>query len=79
MATATERYQILQNIIAQKGISDVDLWSELAKVESMINGIDQSNMMPPPVPPEIMTGQPTEPTEMPEQEMGGGMGRYDNL
>jgi len=71
MATATERWRILQNIIAQKGI-DADLYSELAKAESMINAIDQGKMMPPPIPPEINANQgtletpqetlPTEPT-----------------
>lgn len=71
MATATERYKILQNIIAQKGM-DADLWTELAKVESMINGIDQQGMMPPPVPSELTNPQgelgaepPPEPIETP--------------
>jgi len=57
---ATERYRILQNIVAQKGI-DSDLYTELARAEATINMIDQGKMMPPPVPPEI-TNEPIEPT-----------------
>jgi len=72
---ASDRYRILQNIVAQKGIES-DLYSELAKAEQMINMIDQGKMMPPPVPPEITEpineptmSQPAQPTE----------GAYDNL
>jgi len=70
---ASDRYRILQNIVAQKGIES-DLYAELAKAEQMINMIDQGKMMPPPVPPEI-----TEPTmEQPEQTETT-TGKYDNL
>jgi hypothetical protein len=63
---ASERYKILMNIVAQKGI-DIDLYSELAKAESMINAIDQGKMMPPPVPPEI-TNEPLPTTEQPTEQ-----------
>lgn len=63
----TDRYRILQNIIAQKGL-DIDLYQELAKAESMINAIEQNKMMPPPVPEDIATDN-TQPT----------VGRYDDL
>jgi len=74
---ATDRYKILQNIIAQKGI-DSDLFSELAKVEATINAIDQGKMMPPPVPPEI-TQPTTQPNEPIPQTTEPTMGKYDNL
>jgi len=63
MTTATERYKLLVNIIAQKGI-DGDIISELSRVESMINQIEQGKMMPPPIPPEI---SPTQNTPMPTE------------
>ena len=63
MSTASERYRILQNIIAQKGI-DADLFTELARAEAMINNIEQGKMMPPPIPPEI---SPTQNTPMPTE------------
>ena len=70
----TERYKILNNIIAQRGL-DADLYMELAKAESMINQIDQQKMTPPPVPPEI-----TDPAMSQEPQMGDQtMGKYDNL
>ncbi len=48
----SERYAILNNIIAQRGL-DVDLYQELAKAESMINMIEQQKMIPPPVPSDV--------------------------
>lgn len=74
---ASERYRVLQNIVAQKGI-DGDLYAELAKAESMINAIDQGRMMPPPLPPEIT--EPTEPMNEPMPDQAEPMaGKYDNL
>ena len=69
------------NIIAQKGI-DIDLYSELAKAESMINAIDQGKMIPPPLPPEItepvgQLGQPPVSSDMEPTEPITG--KYDNL
>jgi len=58
MSTATERYKIIQNIIAQKGI-DCDLFVELARTEAMINSIEQGKMIPPPLPPELNANQGT--------------------
>lgn len=62
----SDRYRILQNIIAQKGL-EVDLYQELAKAESMIHMIDEMKVTPPPVPQDIAnTTQPT-------------VGKYDNI
>jgi len=69
----SERYRVLMNIVAQKGIEG-DLFSELARAEAMINKIDQGKMMPPPLPPEI--NDTIEP--MPEEEEPL-MGKYDNI
>jgi hypothetical protein len=70
----TERYAILNNIIAQRGL-DVDLYQELAKAESMINMIEQQKLTPPPVPPEI-----TDPAMSQEPRTGEPMvGKYDDL
>jgi len=69
----SERYRVLMNIVAQKGIEG-DLFSELARAEAMINKIDQGKMMPPPLPPEI--NDTIEP--MPEEEEPL-TGKYDNL
>jgi hypothetical protein len=49
---ASERYRILQNIVAQKGV-DADLYAELARAEAMINMMDQGKIIPPPIPPQI--------------------------
>ena len=74
---ASERYRVLQNIVAQKGI-DGDLYAELARAEAMINAIDQGKMMPPPLPPEIT--EPTEPMNEPMPDQAEPMaGKYDNL
>ena len=74
---ASERYRVLQNIVAQKGI-DGDLYAELARAEAMINAIDQGKMMPPPLPPEIT--EPTEPMNEPMPDQTEPMaGKYDNL
>ena len=74
---ASERYRVLQNIVAQKGI-DGDLYAELARAESMINAIDQGKMMPPPLPPEIT--EPIEPTmSQPPDQAEPMAGKYDNL
>jgi len=73
---ASERYRVLQNIVAQKGI-DGDFYAELAKAEQMINMIDQGKMMPPPVPPEIT--EPIEPTMSQPQQSQPMEGAYDNL
>jgi len=68
---ATERWRILQNIIAQKG-TDVDLYAELARAEAMINAIDQTNnVMPQPT--MDMGVQSTAPTSE------NFVGKYDNL
>lgn len=81
---STERYRILQNIVAQQGV-EADLYAELAKAEQMINMMDQGKMMPPPVPPEInepMMSQPQAPMSQPMQspeESEPTMGKYDNL
>jgi len=73
---ATERYKILMNIVAQKGI-EIDLYSELAKAEAMINAIEQGKMMPPPVPPEI-TNEPIEPTmNQPPEDTGQMMNQEE--
>ena len=73
---ASDRYRILQNIVAQKGIES-DLYAELAKAEQMINMIDQGKMMPPPVPPEIT--EPIEPPMGQPQQSQPMEGAYDNL
>jgi hypothetical protein len=73
---ATERYRVLQNIIAQKGI-DSDLIAELAKAESMINAMDQGKMIPPPLPPEL--SEPQSPTPLPPEEPSLEEGKYDNI
>ncbi len=54
--TATDRYRIVQNILAQKGI-DADLYTELARAEAMIHNIEQGKMIPPPLPPELNAAQ----------------------
>lgn len=70
----TERYTILNNIIAQRGL-DIDLYQELAKAESMINQIEQQKITPPPVPAEI-----TDPTLSRGSQTGEPMvGKYDNI
>lgn len=74
---ASDRWKILQNIVAQQGI-EVDLYSELAKAEQMIAMIDQGKMMPPPVPPEI-TQPMAQPTEQMPSEPETNIGKYDNL
>jgi hypothetical protein len=43
--SATERYKILSNIVAQKGTDNVDLHAELAKAEGMIHIMDTQRMM----------------------------------
>ena len=75
---SSDRYKILQNIVAQQGI-EADLFAELARAEQMINMIDAGKMMPPPVPPEIT--QPTEQTISPttDQTINSTEGKYDNL
>jgi len=74
---ANERYRVLMNIVAQKGIEG-DLFSELARAEAMINAIDQGKMMPPPLPPEIT--EPIEPTmSQPPEEEEPLTGKYDNI
>ncbi len=71
----TDRYKILMNIVAQKGL-DADLYMELGKVENMINLMEQGKMTPPPVP-----EAPLEPTmNQPQADMSQQqIGRYDNL
>jgi len=76
---ASERYIILQNIVAQYGV-EADLYAELARTERMINLMDQGKMMPPPVPPEIE--QQTEPlaqTPPQPEQAEPTVGKYDNL
>jgi len=45
MTTATDRYKILSNIVAQMGTDKVDLHAELAKAENMINVMDTQKAM----------------------------------
>ena len=44
-----DRYKVLSNIIARKGIQNINLHAELAKAEAFVNGIDQQMAMQPPV------------------------------
>jgi len=78
MSTATERYRILQNIIAQQGIEG-DLWSELAKAEQMINMMEQGKMMPQTPPQPMQPQMPVEPMMGEEQSAPPMSGKYDNL
>lgn len=73
MSTATDRYRLINNIVARVGI-DGDIIGELARVESIINGIEQGKMMPPPMP-----SEPTEPTMSPQGEAPLMSGKYDEL
>lgn len=73
MSTATDRYKLINNIVARVGI-DGDIIGELARVESIINSIEQGKMMPPPMPPE-----PTEPTMSQGGEAPLMSGKYDEL
>lgn len=45
MTTASERYKILSNIVAQMGTDNVDLYAELAKAEGTINLLDTQKAM----------------------------------
>jgi len=73
--SSTERYNILANIVAQKGTRNVNLYAELAKAESSINMMNTMASMPPPVPVEPTMSQPTE-----QPQAGQGMmGKYDNF
>lgn len=74
---ASDRYRVLQNIIAQKGI-DGDLYAELARAEAMINGIEQGKMMPPPVPQEL-GNEGVEPMMGQQQSAPPMSGKYDEL
>ena len=71
---ASDRYRVLMNIVAQKGVDSGDLYTELARAEAMINGIEQGKMMPPPMPQE-----PTEPTMSQGGEAPLMSGKYDEL
>jgi len=71
---ASERYSVLMNIVAQKGVDSGDLYAELARAEAMINAMEQGKMMPPPMPPE-----PTEPTMSQGGEAPLMSGKYDEL
>jgi len=72
---AGDRWRVLQNIVAQKGI-EIDLYSELARAEQMIAAMEQGKMTPPPVP-----EAPLEPTmNQPQADMSQQpIGKYDNL
>ena len=43
--TATDRWKILSNIVAQQGTDKIDLHAELAKAESMVNVWDTQKSM----------------------------------
>ena len=73
---STDRYKILQNIVAQQGV-EADLYAELAKAEQMINAIDQGKMIPPPVPPELT--QPAEEIAPNPEQTNTMEGKYDNI
>jgi len=73
---STDRYKILQNIVAQQGV-EADLYAELAKAEQMINAIDQGKMIPPPVPPELT--QPAEEIAPNPEQTNPMEGKYDNI
>ena len=73
---STDRYKILQNIVAQQGV-EADLYAELAKAEQMINAIDQGKMIPPPVPPELT--QPAEEITPNPEQTNPMEGKYDNI
>ena len=45
MTTASERYKILSNIVAQMGTDNVDLYAELANAEGTINLLDTQKAM----------------------------------
>ena len=66
----SDLYKIAMNIVAQKGLAEIDLYSELGKAQSMIHMMDQQKMTPPLIP------------EMPAESMGQAeptVGKYDNL
>ena len=46
-----DRYKIVSNIIARKGIENINLHAELAKAEAFVNKVDQDTMMQPPTAP----------------------------
>lgn len=71
----SDLYKIAMNIVAQKGLAEIDLYSELGKAQSMIHMIDQQKMTPPPVPPELIDPAMSQEPQMGEQAMG----KYDNL
>lgn len=49
----SDRLKVAQNIIARGGIGGVDLYSELAKSEALMNGIGAEMAMRPPAPQEM--------------------------
>ena len=49
--TPKERYTAISNVIARKGLENINLHAELARLESYVNGIDQEALMNPPVSP----------------------------
>lgn len=75
---ASERYSVLMNIVAQKGVDSGDLYAELARAEAMINAMEQGKMMPPPVPPEL-SSDPIEPMMSQQQSAPPMLGKYDEL
>jgi hypothetical protein len=54
----SDRLKVAQNIIARGGIGGVDLYSELAKSEALMNGIGAEMAMRPPTPQEMPLEQP---------------------
>ncbi len=73
---AIDRYRVLCNIVAQKGIRGINLYAELAKAENMVNVFETQAKMPP----QPSTPQATMPQEQPEPDMGQqSIGKYDNL
>ncbi len=73
---ATDRLRILNNIVAKVGIEG-DIIGELAKVESMINAMDQGKMIPPPLPPEL--NEQVSQDVIPPEETTPMEGKYDNI
>jgi len=47
--TPTERWRAVSNVIARKGIENINVHAELARLESMVNGMDAQAMMDSPM------------------------------
>lgn len=57
----TERLKIAQNIIAQKGLSNIDLFAEIARSEALVSAISSQGGITEGIPPEA----PSEPLTAP--------------